>query len=413
MSGSTRIRFQGTHRNYYRIYEVTSQAVLLNQVNLNDGFIHLSSDESDSDSDSSGDTHVPDAPPNTPEDNVGDHLLHSPLDQLVQDMLIQDIATAPAIPPGFEHVTPTLPPSTTILTTPVAATLPTSPQESHKGNSPNHPTNDVTLPPPSLSTQPEDGVLFDSQTLVAIPALALIQSDETNTESKRRKIGNGQTLCDAEVEKFLFDCMRILSRCPKSPELLPPFPAPTNPLVCEQFLWKLAPELPEPPSSLLSWWLSSKELPGWCADGFGILAHPNDHNGLSWEILPMAREDFRDTFLQCISFYYFAATDGPLIFPSNKYKPPESWFYFISTNETEATNTPASTVSADKLPPPPLDLNTNPQSEGGSNLLRKRIPHAALTLDYVQKRLKFFETTDPPNPNTARKAAKEEPSKEP
>lgn len=102
----------------------------------------------------------------------------------------------------------------------------------------------------------------------------------------------------------------------------------------------------------------------------------------------MASDKFREVFLQSISFYYFADSEGPLIFPANKYKPSESWFYFISTKSDkaspkEATTTLNALVSSSISTSQSLDLNATPISDVGSSLLRKRLPHASLTLEYV------------------------------
>lgn len=138
LSGATRIRFQCANNNYYRVYEITPQVILLNQVNHNDGLIYLSSDEdsdsedSDSDSDNDGDIPVPDAPPNTPEATVEEPHAETPnhippFGQLVKDMDISSHQPAPLVPPGFEHITPSPAP---------APSKPLSPNQTATANSP-------------------------------------------------------------------------------------------------------------------------------------------------------------------------------------------------------------------------------------------------------------------------------------
>lgn len=178
--------------------------------------------------------------------------------------------------------------------------------------------------------------------------------------------------------------------------------------------------MPELPINLLNWWNSAKDVPGWSSEGFGILAHPNTHNGLSWQIIPLSHTSFGDHFLQSISSFYFAASEGPLIFPTNTHKPSDTWFFFISTMNGETLTSSSATAGITTpstclldLDQPPLDLNSTPLGDAGSSLLRKRIPHATLTLEYVQKRLKFFAAPPNTNPNPARKAADSEPSHTP
>lgn len=202
---------------------------------------------------------------------------------------------------------------------------------------------------------------------------------------------DGQAFCDLEVEKFLFACLKILSCCPKDPQLLQPALTPSSPYLCSQFIWKLAPEFPDPPLSLINWWLNSEGPSCGYTEGFGILAHPNDVNGLNWQIIPLSNESFKEHFLQSISLYFYAGPNGgPLIFPINPHKPADSWFYYISTIAHPIASELSAILPIKQSSTSILDLNADPKLAEGSSLLKKRNPHASLTLDFVHKRMKIF-----------------------
>lgn len=190
--------------------------MILNQVNLNDGLIHLSSD--DSDSESEVDSPMPDAPPNTPEDPTMQQSVDSPapLGQMVEDMIISAGSPVPSVPPGFEHVTPSLGDNDPVPLETSAHNNNLASVVSNQNEAPALPSQKSPHPPPSTTKSATLKEIQLDQTLEAIPAGALFQTPSQLMDNKRRKLLDGKVLCDAEIGKFLFECLKIISRGPKT-----------------------------------------------------------------------------------------------------------------------------------------------------------------------------------------------------